>query len=119
VLKVGEPRTLIALTGAFADVDVLMHVDERFDPDSGGSVVEVVHEAIVNAVRHGGASSIRVAVRSQVSDWVVTVVDDGLGPSDHVEGGLGLSLVDAASAGRWELTRDDTGGALLTARVGK
>jgi len=96
-----------------------MHVDERFDPDSGGSVVEVVHEAIVNAVRHGGASSIRVAVRSQVSDWVVTVVDDGLGPSDHVEGGLGLSLVDAASAGRWELTRDDTGGALLTARVGK
>jgi len=116
---IGEPRRLTALSGAFVDVDVLMHVDERFDTESGESVVEVVHEAIVNAVRHGEASSVRVDVRSQGSDWVVTVVDDGLGPSDHVEGGLGLSLVDAASAGRWELTRDDTGGALLTARVGK
>lgn len=116
---IGEPRTLHALSGAFVDVDVLMHVDERFDTDSGGSVVEVVHEAIVNAVRHGGASSVRVDVTSQGSDWVVTVADDGLGPSDQVEGGLGLSLVDAASAGRWELTRDAGGGARLTARVGK
>ncbi len=116
---VGAAHSLSALSGAFAEVDVCMHVDEGFEPDRGGPVVEVVHEAIVNAVRHGGASRVRVKVRSQETDWLVTVADDGLGPGLKIDNGLGLSLVDAASGGRWELSVDSGGGAVLTAWVGK
>ena len=111
--------SLSALVGAFADVEVRLQIDERSTPEDDVRVVEVVREAIVNAVRHGGASCVRVNVHSQGADWLVTVADDGLGPNGHTGGGLGLLLVDAASGGRWNLTRDTGGGALLTARVAR
>jgi len=116
---VSSPHSLSALADAFADVDVLMQLDEGFAHEESGAVVEVVHEAIVNAVRHGGASQVRVEVTSQEGDWLVTVADDGSGPAEPVHSGLGLSLVDAASRGRWALTGDDCAGALLSVRVRK
>ena len=112
-----EPGSLTALAGTFADVELQLHIDEAFPAEGNGPVVEVVREAIVNAVRHGGASCVRVKVRAHGNDWLVTVADDGLGPRIETDGGLGLMLVDAASGGRWNLTRDPGGGALLTARV--
>jgi len=111
--------SLSSLVGAFADVEVRLHIDERSALEDDVRVVEVVREAIVNAVRHGGASCVRVNVHSQGADWLVAVADDGLGPTGSTGGGLGLLLVDAASGGRWNLTRDSGGGALLTARVAR
>lgn len=116
---VNSPHSLSALADAFADIDVLMDLDDGFAGQEGGAVVEVVHEAIVNAVRHGGASQVRVEVTSLEGDWLVTVADDGSGPAEPVHSGLGLSLVDAASRGRWALTGDDCVGALLSVRVRK
>jgi len=114
-----RPHSLTALVGAFDDVQVQLQIDETFAPGDNGPVVEVVREAIVNAVRHGGASHVRVNVHTQGRDWLITVADDGLGPSSQAIGGLGLVLVDAASRGRWELATDVGGGARLIARVGK
>lgn len=114
-----SPQSLSALVGAFADVDVFMHLDEGLALEERGAVVEVVHEAIVNAVRHGGASQVRVEVTSDEADWLVCVTDDGSGPAHPVHSGLGLSLIDAASRGRWDLAGDDCAGAHLSARIRK
>lgn len=66
-------------------------------------LVEVVHEAIGNAVRHGFATEILITVSEENSSSVqVTVRDNGTGPR-FGKRGLGSDLYDSIAPGSWQL----------------
>lgn len=79
-------------------------------------VVQIVDEAVVNAMRHGLATHVRVCVTAVPGLVTVTVTDDGIGPRDG-RPGLGSRFFDLASGGDWSLVPGQDGGSVLTVRV--
>lgn len=90
-----------------------------------GLVVDVVSEAVVNVIKHAGASQVDIALTEVGGTIVVRVADDGVGldPEAALQlrpGHLGLpALADrlARLGGGLELSRAEAGGALLTAHL--
>jgi signal transduction histidine kinase len=78
--------------------------------------VQVVSEAVVNAARHGLATSVRADITVSGSGLEVRVVDDGVGPRDGTPG-LGSAYFAAASGGEWSLAAGEEGGSVLVLRV--
>lgn len=76
-------------------------------------VGRVVEEGLTNAVRHGGASTIRVEISATDSAVLVIVTDDGSGPEDYSPG-LGSLLLDSVSQD-WILGAGPTGTRLRVA----
>jgi len=73
---------------------------------------EVIEEIISNSVRHGAASEIRIEIRNIGSKKLLIRTEDNsvnLPPSAGVKGkgGVGTSIFNAASDGRWSLKRDE------------
>jgi two-component sensor histidine kinase len=73
---------------------------------------EVIEEIISNSVRHGAASEIRIEIRKIGSKKILIRTEDNavnLPPSAGVKGkgGVGTSIFNAASDGRWSLKRDE------------
>lgn len=54
------------------------------------AVYRIVQEAVVNVVRHAGATTCLVGLRAEGGGVVVQVDDDGTGVPDHVTEGVGL-----------------------------
>lgn len=51
----------------------------------------IVQEAVINAIRHGNASRIRIALACDAPAWEVTIEDDGLGfDPENSPRGMGL-----------------------------
>ena len=76
------------------------------------SAAEIVDEALVNAYRHGLAKRATISIaRDELGAMVVEVRDDGVGPRDGAAG-LGSTIFDRASGGKWELSALAEGGAL-------
>lgn len=67
--------------------------DPPFDPDARTAAFRIVQEALTNAVRHGGATSVKVAGRRRGGGVEISVEDDGRGidPSSTATGRLGLA----------------------------
>jgi signal transduction histidine kinase len=83
------------------------------------SIVEVVSEAVSNAVRHGLAKSLKITLRTiepNNSQIEIVVEDDGLGPRSG-KSGLGTELFNAASGANWSLCARKTGGGVLRVRI--
>lgn len=82
-------------------------VEEGADPTM---VRRIVDEALVNAVRHGGARRVEVVLAPASRGWLrLEISDDGTpGPSGSRRG-LGSSILDLATAGRWGRVSDDHG----------
>lgn len=85
-------------------VDVTVEVDgpEAVRPPSAGSlrsVASTVDEAIANAYRHGGATSLEIRAEVRRDLVIVTVVDDGRGVASGGDPGLGSRLFDAMAPG--------------------
>lgn len=71
---------LISDTRSFSGVRVLLAVDECGMPQAHGlAVYRVVQEALSNAVRHSGASAVRIEVVRTGSRVTGSVEDDGCG----------------------------------------
>ena len=88
-------------------------IDEKLNFQHGSWVRvlgEVVEEVISNAVRHGGATHIRLEVRSLTRTKILLFEEDNspqIPPnSSNSRSGLGTTIFSAASLGRWKLTRD-------------
>jgi signal transduction histidine kinase len=79
-------------------------------------VARVVEEAVVNAVRHGLASSALIVIEVDGSGLAVAVTDDGIGPRDG-RPGLGSTFFDLASGGAWALTAGQDGGTVLSMTI--
>jgi len=78
--------------------------------------VQVVSEGVVNAARHGLASSALVEVRAEQGGLEVRISDDGIGPRDGAPG-LGSTFFAANSGGDWSLGARPEGGSILRVRL--
>ena len=101
----------------------LLAFDMRCDVDhlTAGEVDcldEVLRQALLNAVVHGGATQVLVDVRAADTDClVVAVTDDGRGPQ-HGPPGIGSKSLVAVTGGNWTLAPGPSGaGSVLTARI--
>jgi signal transduction histidine kinase len=66
------------------------------DPIEHESIVGIVREAVINAVRHGNAESIRIQLSSEDGSSAVRIVDDGVGfdpAAVERKGRLGLVIM--------------------------
>ena len=71
------------------------------------SVRRTIDEALVNAVRHGSARHVTVEVDRADDGWLrIVVVDDGSATVAEPRRGLGTSIFDLVTMGRWG--RDST-----------
>jgi signal transduction histidine kinase len=77
--------------------------------------LQVIDEAIANAVRHGLSKSIQVDVKIVSGRPSIEVIDDGIGPRDG-KSGLGSAFFESVSAGNWSLTQQPNGGSKLTVK---
>jgi PAS domain S-box-containing protein len=79
-------------TGMDIRVDADAAVDDLLGPDARLVLYRVVQEAVSNALRHSGATTVRVHVHTEGSFVVAVVSDEGKGFVDEgrIGGGLGL-----------------------------
>lgn len=79
---------------------------------------QLLDQALVNAMVHGAATTVRVQVQSgpQADDLTLEVRDDGLGPRGGVPAG-GSRALELATRGRWALLPGEHGGAVLRATI--
>ena len=73
---------------------------------------EVCREAVTNAIRHGGATTIQIEVGAVTAGLALTVVDDGQGVAVDYRAGLGLTMMDQTCLS-WALVNGALGGATL------
>ena len=120
---VGPPlqEALARIIGTWAGIcDVSAQVDrdvrECLDADrvAGSTVVDLLTEAVSNAVRHGGATRVDVRVEGEGPDVIrLTVRDDGSPASGSLGAGLGTSLLEGCTL-EWSRT-EVPGGQVLEA----
>lgn len=101
--------------------DALQHRLLTESPDTLLACYRIAEQALLNAVAHGAATRCSVDV-SEASDGMVvlSVVDNGRGPTDSVRTGLGFALITTWTrllAGSWSLTAGAHEGAVLEARL--
>jgi len=84
------------------------------DPVRVRVVGEVLEELISNAVRHGGATQIAIKLSMSRSSGIVLYAEDNsTNPpslSTNRSVGIGTTIFNAASLGRWKLERDQVRG---------
>lgn len=109
----GKAWTGIVEVRVSVDPSVAELIDERVNDASLTSiVVDVVREAILNAVRHAHASLITVelVVVDRVCQIIVT--NDGRSPTTQVRVGLGGTMLHSLGC-NWSLNPGENGGAQL------
>jgi len=85
------------LAGRFPIDLTLTGVDRRFQPEVEATAWFLACEAVTNAVKHGAAQTIGLAVTAEDGELIVTVTDDGRGGADPAGHGL-RGLADRAEA---------------------
>lgn len=75
-------------------------------------VVDLVREAILNAVRHAHAAHIQISIHAVNSACEITVINDGLRLPGDLTPGLGQNMLDKLGC-RWTISPGATSGALL------
>lgn len=111
--------TLATAWDGLVEITTNVAVTEDLSPTLLASVEDVVTEGINNAVRHGDASRIDVAVESVDSSVTITITDNGM-PSGPRVPGLGSKLFDSLAPDAWSRTsRTDRSdhGTVLTVRI--
>ena len=75
------------LVNVFPDLDPA--ADPGLDPDAGAELLHLVREALSNAVRHGRAGQISLALSGDGATSTLVIADDGVGfdPTDLVGAG--------------------------------
>ncbi|AWR20776.1 ATP-binding protein [Aurantimicrobium photophilum] len=101
------------------DVECEKTTIELLDASSTTSsiVIEVIREAVSNAIRHGDASEIEIsiALSEDESDVIISVSDNGTGLTTNPEPGIGTRLLDDMTL-EWSRVAVPRG-VLLTASV--
>lgn len=118
--------------GRLAHWDGVVHFDfrgeERHVPSQvSGAVLMILHEAVGNALRHGGATKVDVAFSFRPRELVLAVRDNGCGFAGGAEmlvsrkgGGMGLrSMRDRAMAlkGSVAITSEEGHGTIVVVRL--
>ena len=82
-------------------------IDES--PSTAAAVIEIVREAVGNAVRHGSATTVSITIDSEDERLLkVVIVDNGSGIADRSTAGLGSELFDSLTF-RWSRSSSTRG----------
>jgi signal transduction histidine kinase len=104
------------LCSVSVDVDDDAHALVSSDPVLASTLVDLLTEAVSNAVRHGGASEVAVRVVLEETGLLdVEVRDDGRGPGPESRLGMGTRLLEECTLD-WS-RRAGSPGQVLTARI--
>lgn len=127
--RIAPPIEAVGLVTALDDlaqsyrgsVEVSIDYPDGFTAgDRAPAVYRIVEQALLNAAMHGRASHVAVTVANAGDCVVVTVDDDGRGPSADRSPGTGTAIIDAwvgSFEGTWRLEERAEGGARLRASV--
>ena len=103
---------LSELWSGVVDVDVYLEAQATSALEesniSSGVAIEIIREAVSNAIRHGNASKIhiRVSLEQQFKDVIIEVSNNGLPISTDSQPGIGSSLLDELAL-NWERINAD------------
>lgn len=78
------------------------------DAVTRASVLDIVTDATSNAVRHGHATNVSIALTCESTTIVLDVHDDGSAPIQATRSGLGTTLLDDCALA-WSLTQNGVG----------
>ena len=90
------------------------------DPTSRLAAYRIIEQGLLNAIDHGQARNVAIAISSTPSWSEITVTDDGRGLDATHATGFGTTLIDTwcrTLGGTWQLRPGARGGAVLTARI--
>ena len=88
------------------DIDAEAEAHLVADPTSGTSVIDIVMEACANAIQHGRARTVSIAIRMVGTRTLsCRVIDDGAPAAATSATGLGTQLLDELCL-EWSRTRD-------------
>jgi len=96
-------------------VDMQMDLQQELDLDSSGARVtlDIVQEAVGNAIRHGGAKHVTAKIERIASEELrITVNDDGSGLAQNLTPGLGTKLLQDCTID-WSRVNTDSGTQLV------
>jgi two-component system, NarL family, sensor histidine kinase UhpB len=115
-------EALCSGTGRRAGIDVSHSVDVLvpvLDPDLELTIFRITQEAITNAVRHSGCTSVTVRLAADTGTVTLMVADDGCGPEGAQPGGGIRGMRERAHAigGRLDITGSPAGGTRVSLRV--
>ena len=118
-LSPDDPRAVPVLVPLWLGIDLVDRVDwvpiEQLSPELSRDLRRVVDECLVNAARHGAATSMDVSV-SHGDGWLsLHCIDNGTGDVAANRIGLGSRLFSEACeshGGRWELLSTGSGAEL-------
>ncbi|HEX6395510.1 MAG TPA: PAS domain S-box protein [Acidimicrobiales bacterium] len=91
-------------------------VDSIVGDELASHLLSVTREALSNAARHGGATSVEVTLSASAEAVSLRVRDDGKGFPDHLEQGRGLSNMDDRArllGGTFRIVSSDESGSLI------
>lgn len=71
-------------------------------------VIDILTDAVSNAVRHGKAEAVSIRISSPLDVLVIDVQDNGTAVAEGLSTGLGSALLDECAL-TWSLTRRDDG----------
>ena len=117
-IEPGEPTDddLIAfLTNWAGFVDIEHNLRDNAAPEHLHTAVNrIVMEAVANAVRHGEARRIDIALKPSGDGWTLEVRNDGRAVSSAARSrGVGTRVFDQEAPGAWTLMSDSDGKTLL------
>ena len=99
---------------------------ERFPPRVEIAFFRIVQEAVNNVVKHAAARQVTISLDRTPEEYVLAVLDDGVGidlsDEQHIRSGLGIATMRERSqsvGGAFQLRRLPGRGTLLTVRVPK
>ena len=90
------------------------------DPTQRLAAYRIIEQGVLNAIAHGQARHVGIAVESDSGETRITVTDDGHGIAPGRVSGFGTTLVDTwcrTLGGTWQLRPAAGGGTELTARL--
>ncbi len=83
---------LVENTRRVASVNIIFDCEDsnlKFDEDEEMAIYRIIQESLTNAIRHGNAGNIEVAVKKNFGSIGLMIHDDGIG-CEKIEAGFGL-----------------------------
>ena len=120
LLSLAEVSTVAGMLEVRAEIDPALDVD--LPAASATHLYRIAQEALSNAIRHGQARHVRIALRGEGTSMVLTIEDDGSGlPDSHRRSaGIGLRLMRHRAAlvgGELLLEAVERGGTRVCVRI--
>ena len=110
-------RELVEPYSPPVDITVTIPRDVIGDPTTRLAAYRIIEQGVLNAIDHGQAGRIEIAIKSQPTHTEVIVIDDGRGVDPEHASGFGTTLIDTwcrALGGSWHLQPLRDGGTGLS-----